>query len=115
MTKFVVNECQSAFIEIFSFMITKDFNSRVNFDIIDFSTNITCERILKRKAADITEKMKEIRKFVIENIKDVQERRMNDANKHRKDIKYEVEEAMKKDKTIVDHSQQIFYEDLLLF
>ena len=69
MTKFVVNECHFAFIEIFSFMITKDFNSRMNFDVIDFSTNITRERILKRKAANITKKMNEIKKFVIENMK----------------------------------------------
>ena len=69
MTKFVVNECHFAFTEIFSFMITKDFNSRMSFDVIDFSTNITRERILKRKAANITKEMNEIKKFVTKNMK----------------------------------------------
>ena len=90
MTKFVVNECYFAFIEIFFFMITKDFNSRMNFDVIDFSTNIIRERILKRKTANITKEMNEIRKFVIENMKNAQKKQVINANEHRKDIKYEV-------------------------
>ena len=90
MTKFVVNECYFAFIEVFFFIITKDFNSRMNFDVIDFSTNIIRERILKRKAANITKKMNEIRKFVTENMKNAQKKQVINANEHRKNIKYEL-------------------------
>ena len=46
----------------------------MNFDVIDLSTNIIRERILKRKAANITKKMNEIRKFVTENMKNVQKK-----------------------------------------
>ena len=42
----------------------------MSFDVINFSKNIIRKCILKRKAADISEKIKEIKKFVIENIKD---------------------------------------------
>ena len=72
MTKFVANKCYSTSIEMFSFIITKEFNSRMNFDVVDFSTNIIRKRILKRKAANISKEMKRIRKFVIENIEDAQ-------------------------------------------
>ena len=54
---------------MFSFMITKEFNSRMSFDIVDLSTNILRKHILKRKTADISKKMKEIRKLVTENMK----------------------------------------------
>ena len=62
----------------------------MSFDVIDFSTNITRERILKRKAANITKKMNEIRKFVTENMKNAQKKQVINANEHRKNIKYEV-------------------------
>ena len=52
MTKFVANECYFASIEMFSFIITKKFNSRMSFDVVDFSTNIIQKRILKRKIAN---------------------------------------------------------------
>ena len=66
----------------------------MNFDVIDFSTNIIRERILKRKAANITKKMNEIRKFVTENMKNAQKKQVINANEHRKNIKYEVKNLM---------------------
>ena len=38
---------------MFSFMITKEFNFRINFDVVSLSTHIIRKRILKRKAIDI--------------------------------------------------------------
>ena len=90
MTKFAINKCYFASIEVFSFMITKEFNSRMNFDAINFTTNIIRKRILKRKTANITEEIKEIKKFVIENMKNAQQKQINNANEHRKNIKYKV-------------------------
>ena len=58
--------------------------------MIDLSTNIIHERILKRKAADITKEMIEITKFVTENIKNVQKKQIINANERRKTIKYEI-------------------------
>ena len=72
MTEFVANECHFASIEMSFYMITKEFNSRMNFDVVNLSTNIIRKRILKRKCADISKKMKKIRKFVFENIKNVE-------------------------------------------
>ena len=68
MTEFAINECHSITTEVSSFLITKDFNFRMNFDIVDLSTIITRERILKRKTVDIFDEMKNIRKFIIKNI-----------------------------------------------
>ena len=94
MTKFVVNECHSMLIEMSFFMITKKFNFRINFDVINFSTYIIRKRILKRKTADISKKIKEIRKFVTENIKNVQEKQINNVDVYRKNIKYKIKDLM---------------------
>lgn len=74
-------------------MATRGFNTRMSFDVVDLSANIR-ERILKRKAADISEEMEDIRKFVIENMRDAQEKQMKNANEHRKDIKYELKDLV---------------------
>ena len=66
----------------------------MNFDIVNLSINITRKRILKRKATDISKKMKNIRKFVTENMKNVEERQLSVVNVHRKNVKYEVENLM---------------------
>ena len=62
----------------------------MSFDVINFSTNIIRKCILKRKAANSLKKMKEIKKFVIKNMKDVQEKQLNVVNVHRKNVKYEI-------------------------
>ena len=90
MTEFAVNECHSITTKIFFFLITKDFNFRMNFDIVDFSTIIIRKRVLKRKTVDIFDEMKNIRKFIIKNIQKIQKQQIKHANRHRKDVKYEV-------------------------
>ena len=90
MTEFAINECHSITTEVSSFLITKDFNFRMNFDIVDLSTIITRERILKRKTVDIFDEMKNIREFIIKNIQKVQKQQIKHANRHKKNVKYEV-------------------------
>ena len=89
-TKFAINKCHSIITKVFSFIITKDFHSRINFDIVDLSTIIIRERVLKRKTIDIFDEMKNIRKFITENIEKVQKKQIKHANKHKKNVKYEV-------------------------
>ena len=84
MTEFAVNECHLITTEILSFLITKDFNSRISFDIVDFSTIIIRKRVLKRKRVDIFDEIKNIRKFIIKNIQKVQKQQIKHANKHKK-------------------------------
>ena len=91
MTEFAANECHSITTEVFSFLATKGFNLRMSFDIVDLSAIITRERILKRKTVDIFDEMKNIREFIIKNIQKVQKQQIKHANKHRKNVKYEVE------------------------
>ena len=67
MTEFVVNECYSTLTEMFFFMITTEFNLRMNFDIMNLSTHITRKRILKRKIANILKEMKKIKKTFHKN------------------------------------------------
>ena len=90
MTKFAINECHSITTEIFFFLITKNFNLRISFDIVNLSTTITQERILKRKAVDIFDEMKNIREFIIKNIQKVQKQQIKHANRHKKNVKYEI-------------------------
>ena len=94
MTEFAINECHSITTEIFSFLITKDFNLRMSFDIVDFSAIITRERILKRKTVDIFDEMKNIREFIIKNIQKVQKQQIKHANRHRKNVKYKIKNLM---------------------
>ena len=71
-------------------MTTKEFNLRMSFDVINLSIHIIRKRILTRTIANILKKSEKIKKFVTKNIKDVQKKQMNNANMHRKNIKYEV-------------------------
>ena len=89
MTEFAINECHLIITKIF-FLITKNFNFRMNFDIVDLSPIIIRKRILKRKTVDIFDEMKNIRKFIIKNIQKVQKQQIKHANRHKKNVKYEV-------------------------
>ena len=66
----------------------------MNFDIIDLSTIITRERVLKRKIIDIFDEMKNIKKFIIKNIQKIQRQQIKHANKHKKNVKYEIKNLM---------------------
>ena len=72
MTKFAIIECHSIITKVSSFLITKNFYFRMSFDIVDFSTIITRERILKCKTVDIFSEIKNIREFIIKNIQKAQ-------------------------------------------
>ena len=69
--KLVANKCCFTSIKMFFFIITEEFNSRINFDVVDFSINIFRKRILKRKTANILKKIKEFKKFITENMNNV--------------------------------------------
>ena len=62
----------------------------MNFDIVDLSPIIIRKRILKRKTVDIFDEMKNIRKFIIKNIQKVQKQQIKHANRHKKNVKYEI-------------------------
>ncbi len=59
MTEFAFNVATFTFIELFVFMTNYDFESRMSFDSMTIEKSIR-ERILDKKAFDITEKMKSI-------------------------------------------------------
>jgi hypothetical protein len=59
MTEFVFNVAIFAFTELFSFRVNYEFESRMNFNSID-SDDIARERVVKRKAIDIIEHMKNV-------------------------------------------------------
>ena len=90
MTEFAINKCHSITTKIFSFLITKDFNFRINFDIVDLSIITTRERVLKRKTVNIFDEMKNIKKFIIKNIQKIQKQQIKHANRHRKNVKYKI-------------------------
>jgi hypothetical protein len=59
MIEFASNAVKFAFIELFVFMTNYDFESRMIFDEVSVEESIR-ERILDKKAFNITEKMKSI-------------------------------------------------------
>ena len=86
MTEFFVNTCMSSFIDIISFLANYDFNSRINFDFIDTKSETTWERIEKRKTKNISDKMKKIWKFAIDNLTRAQINQKKFTDHHRKSI-----------------------------
>ncbi len=59
MIEFVSNITTFAFTELFVFLANYEFESRINFDLIDIEDTIK-KRILIKKAFDITKKMRNI-------------------------------------------------------
>jgi hypothetical protein len=87
MTEFVFNAVTSTFIELFAFMTNYEFESRMSFDSSDSNDSkkrlSAKERILTQKAANITDKMKNIWNFIKKKLANTQESRKRYANKTR--------------------------------
>ncbi len=66
----------------------------MSFDIVDFSNVNTRERILKQKALDISRNIKTTWEFAQKAMAVAQESQSKQANKHRTDISYTVEDKV---------------------
>jgi hypothetical protein len=82
MIEFAFNVATFIFIELFVFMTNYDFESRMSFDSMTIKESIK-ERILNKKAFDITEKMKSIWEFIKEKLINAQKSQKKYANRKR--------------------------------
>ncbi len=94
MTEFVDNNALSSVIFLTSFFMNKGFHPRMSFDpdIIEYES--TRERLQIDRAKNISEQMNKTLTFAREALAKTREQMVNQANKHRKKINYEIESKM---------------------
>ncbi len=92
--EFAFNACISSFIELSSFFANYDFESKISFDFISIEDTAR-ERILTRKAFDISEKMKNIWEYIKTKLANAQASYKHHADRTRKDSsKYRLEDLV---------------------
>ena len=94
MIKFVDNNVLSSVIFLTFFFMNKRFHSRMSFDsdIIEYES--TCERLQIDRVKNISEQMNKTLIFAREALIKTRKQMMNQANKHRKKINYEIKSKM---------------------
>jgi ribosomal protein L11 len=94
MIEFASNVITFAFTELFVFLANYEFESKMNFDSIDIENTIR-ERILIKKAFNITKKMKNIWKFIKEKLTNAQRSQKWHVDKSRNfSFEYKVEDMI---------------------
>jgi hypothetical protein len=94
MIEFASNVITFAFTELFVFLANYEFESRMSFNSIDIKNTIK-ERILIKKAFNITKKMKNIWKFIKEKLTNAQKSQKRHVDKSRNlSSKYKVEDMI---------------------
>ncbi len=90
MAEFADNNALSSATSSTPFFLNKDFHSRMSFepDVIEYESSR--ERLQAAKAEDISENMNKTLKFARESLVKTREQMMKQANKHRKEVDYEV-------------------------
>ena len=94
MIKFVDNNALFSVIFSISFFLNKDFHSRMSFelDIIEYESSR--ERLQVTKVENISEHMNKILMFAHESLVKTRKQMIQQANKHRKEVDYEIESKM---------------------
>jgi len=94
MIEFVDNNVLSSVIFLTLFFMNKNFHPRMSFDsdIIEYES--TRERLQVARAEDIFDHMNKTLIFAREALIKTREQMMNQANKHKKKINYEIESKM---------------------
>jgi len=94
MIEFVDNNILSSVIFLILFFMNKNFHSCMSFDsdIIEYES--TCERLQIAQVKDIFNHMNKTLIFAREALIKTREQMMNQTNKHRKKINYEIESKM---------------------
>jgi len=94
MIKFADNNALFSVIFSTSFFLNKDFHSRMSFKLDTIEYESSCERLQAAKAENISEHMNKILTFARESLAKTREQMVQQANKHRKKVDYEVESKM---------------------
>ncbi len=94
MIEFVDNNALSSVIFMTLFFMNKNFHSRMSFDSDTIEYESTRERLQIARAEDIFDHMNKTLTFAREALIKTREQMMNQTNKHRKEVNYEIESKM---------------------
>ncbi len=94
MIEFVDNNALFSVIFSTSFFLNKDFHSRMSFKLDTIEYESSRERLQATKVENISEHMNKILTFARESLAKTREQMVQQANKHRKEVDYEVESKM---------------------
>ncbi len=94
MAEFAANNNVSLSTKLSLFFTSRCLHSRMSFDVINFSDTTTRKRINKKKAIDISKTMQSIWKNAQESLTKAQTIQSNQANKHQKEVSYDIEDKV---------------------
>ncbi len=94
MIKFVNNNALFSVIFSISFFLNKDFHSCMSFELDTIEYESFRERLQATKVENISEHMNKILTFARESLVKTRKQMIQQANKHRKEVDYEIESKM---------------------
>jgi len=94
MIEFVDNNALFSVIFSTSFFLNKDFHSRMSFELDTIEYESSHERLQATKVENISKHMNKILTFARESLVKTRKQMIQQANKHRKEVDYEVESKM---------------------
>lgn len=90
MTGFAANKNDSASTEFSPFFARSDLHPRMGFDVVDLSDITARDQINKKKDIDFYEAIQSILKYTQKFLTKAQTSQLNQANKHRKEVSYDI-------------------------
>ena len=94
MTEFADNNVDSAAITLSPFFMNYEFHPRMSFEPDSTSYEATQQCLQARSAGELTVKMNEILAFTKQHLAEAQKAMSRQANKHWKDVNYEVRDMV---------------------
>ena len=94
MTEFADNNVDSAAITLSPYLMNHGFHPQISFEPDSTSYEATWQRLQARSAEELTMKMNEILAFTKQHLAETQKAMSRQANKHQKDVDYEVRDMM---------------------
>ncbi len=94
MIEFIDNNVLFSVIFSISFFLNKDFHSHMSFELDTIEYESFRERLQATKVENISEHMNKILTFARESLVKTRKQMIQQANKHRKEVDYEIESKM---------------------
>ncbi len=94
MIEFVDNNALFSVVFSISFFLNKDFHSHMSFELDTIEYESSRERLQVTKVENISEHMNKILMFAHESLVKTRKQMIQQANKHRKEVDYEIESKM---------------------
>jgi len=94
MIEFVNNNALFSVIFLISFFLNKDFHSHMSFELDTIKYESFRERLQATRVENIFEHINKILMFARESLVKTREQMIQQANKHRKEVDYEIKSKM---------------------